>query len=86
MTTITSLGEIARPDRPGSHVRPHILRHTFASRAYQRGVPPQRVQKWLGHASITTTERYAHLAEEAGDALIDALDEPDLTEIEGEDL
>lgn len=71
------------------HVRPHILRHTFASRAYQRGVPPQRVQKWLGHASITTTERYAHLAEEAGDALIDTLDEPDLqdhTEIEGEDL
>lgn len=40
----------------------HMLRHTCASRMVQRGVPLAVVQKWMGHASITTTMRYAHLA------------------------
>lgn len=40
----------------------HLLRHTFASRVVSRGVPIRTLQKLLGHASITTTERYAHLA------------------------
>ena len=31
------------------------------------------VQLWLGHAHITTTERYAHLAPTAGEDLIDRL-------------
>ncbi len=50
----------------GKHVRPHMLRHTFASWAYQGGVPPQVVQAWLGHADVTTTQRYAHLGPDAG--------------------
>ena len=58
-------------DKP---VRLHVLRHTFASHCYMRGVPPQIVQKWLGHSSVVTTERYAHLRPDAGDELIDALD------------
>jgi integrase len=40
----------------------HMLRHTCASRMVQRGVPLAVVQAWMGHASITTTMRYAHLA------------------------
>lgn len=40
----------------------HTLRHTFASRVVQSGVSIYEVQKLLGHASITQTERYAHLA------------------------
>jgi len=36
-----------------------------------RGVPPQVVQLWLGHAHISTTERYAHLAPNTGEDLID---------------
>ena len=40
----------------------HMLRHTCASRMVQRGVPLAVVQKWMGHATITTTMRYAHLA------------------------
>ena len=40
----------------------HTLRHTCASRQVQAGVDLYRVRDWLGHSSITTTERYAHLA------------------------
>ncbi|MCQ9384375.1 tyrosine-type recombinase/integrase [Brevibacterium moorei] len=44
--------------------RIHDLRHTFASWLVQGGVPLLEVGKMLGHRSVTTTQRYAHLAEE----------------------
>jgi len=40
----------------------HTWRHTCASRLVQRGVDLNRVMVWMGHKSITTTQRYAHLA------------------------
>ena len=40
------------------NLRWHDLRHEYASRLVERGVPPARVRDLLGHASITTTERY----------------------------
>jgi len=40
----------------------HDLRHSFASRMVQRGVPLKAVQELLGHADMKTTMRYAHLA------------------------
>jgi len=41
----------------------HTLRHTYASRLVERGVDLATVQKVMGHSSIGTTMRYAHLAQ-----------------------
>ena len=40
------------------------LRHTFASRHAMAGRSLYKIQKWLGHASPTTTMVYAHLMPE----------------------
>lgn len=40
----------------------HVLRHTCCSRLVQGGMPLVHVKEWMGHKSITTTMRYAHLA------------------------
>jgi len=42
--------------------RIHDLRHTCAAWLVSEGVPLSEVRDLLGHASITMTERYAHLA------------------------
>jgi len=44
------------------HFVPHMLRHTCASRLIQRGVELRVVKEWMGHTSIQTTLRYAHLS------------------------
>lgn len=49
----------------------HACRHTCASRLIQKGVSIPIIQKWLGHTSITTTMRYAHLTD---DGLFEALE------------
>lgn len=41
---------------------PHTLRHTFATRALESGIPPKVVQEILGHSSITMTlDLYTHV-------------------------
>jgi integrase len=40
----------------------HSLRHTCATRLLEAGVDIYRVKTWLGHASVTTTEGYAHVS------------------------
>lgn len=51
--------------RAGIHdFRPHDLRHTCASWLVMAGTPLYEVRDILGHASITQTERYSHLAQE----------------------
>lgn len=58
----------------------HDLRHTFASRLVMRGVPLLTVSKLLGHATIQMTMRYAHLAPDAFDAAIGALERSRVTD------
>ncbi len=43
----------------GDHATAKGLRHGFGVRAVQVGVPLNLLQKWLGHAQITTTAIYA---------------------------
>ncbi|MGY3132302.1 integrase [Bradyrhizobium sp. USDA 4501] len=40
----------------------HTLRHTFASHLAMRGVPLPAIKELMGHSTITTTMRYAHVA------------------------
>lgn len=54
----------------------HTLRHTYASHLVMRGVPLRTIQGWLGHASITETEKYSHLSPDFGHAAADLLDAP----------
>ena len=52
------------------------LRHTFASHIVMRGKPVQAVKELLGHSSIATTMRYAHLSPDVLRDTVAALDEP----------
>ena len=50
---------------------PHCFRHTFATRAIERGMQPKILQKLLGHGSLQTTmDLYCHVTE---DTLYDAM-------------
>jgi len=42
----------------------HALRHTFATRASEKNIDLKTIQRWLGHASISTTMIYVHSTEE----------------------
>lgn len=47
--------------RAGLDGSTHCLRHTFCSHLVMAGVPLRVVQALAGHASVKTTEKYAHL-------------------------
>jgi integrase len=55
-------------------IRFHDTRHTFASWAIQRGVSLPELQQPLGHATLTMTMRYAHLAPEHLRSAVSKLD------------
>jgi site-specific recombinase XerD len=42
-------------------VNPHMLRHSYATRLIEAGVPIHDVQRALGHASLQTTAKYLHV-------------------------
>jgi len=45
-------------------VTPHVLRHTFAVTAIQKGISLPVLQRLLGHDRLTTTEIYLNLSPE----------------------
>jgi site-specific recombinase XerD len=69
----------ARFDDPSSQrrVSPHTFRHTCAVHLVEAGVEVNVIRGWLGHADLTTTNRYAQINTKAKEAALRACEPPD---------
>lgn len=54
-------------------VRPHDMRHTYASWMIQAGVPLTEIARVMGHSDTEITRRYAHLCDEGYDKIRNAM-------------
>jgi len=48
-------------DRTNRSVSPHLFRHTAAVHLLEAGVEVNVIRGWLGHADLSTTNRYAEI-------------------------
>ena len=62
-----------------AHIEPrgqHALRHTFATRCIEAGIPPVVLKKWLGHSDIhITLDTYTDVFSELNDGSVKLLDD-----------
>jgi site-specific recombinase XerD len=57
-------------------VSPHVFRHTTAMHLLEAGVEVNVIRSWLGHASLTTTNRYAEISIRMKEKALQACEPP----------
>jgi integrase/recombinase XerD len=65
--------------RTGRRVGPHTFRHTAAVHLLEAGVEVNVIRGWLGHADLTTTNRYAEINTKAKQEALLLTEPPDVS-------
>jgi integrase/recombinase XerD len=65
--------------RTARRISPHIFRHTAAMHLLEAGVEVNVIRGWLGHADLSTTNRYAEITTKMKEAALRASEPPSTT-------